>query len=412
MASKKEQVSKASRYEQIIKDLSICGYDLRMNDLSETPEVLMGDEWVEMDGTQQDKVEMDMAELGYGIRGKRKAPIEVMRKAFTKRADANRYNPIKDYFLTLEGKYEPRVPQGYTSPEPYYAHTLATYMTNPDGYFGRFFHRWSIGVIAKVFDQERNPMFVWAGTQHIGKSRLARYICPILGRFREGAIDPKSKDNRLRLLDTLIQEVPELGATTRHADVEALKDHLTKMYVHERLHYGRRPVRKPAVCSFIGTVNPDGAGFLGDPTGSTRFLTCTINKINFNYEQMNVEDLWAEAWWFYQNMHRAWELTPEEQKAQEDINDTFEMVNALDDVIETYFVISGSDDDAMSALEIREIAGTHYRITSEVQFNRDLAKVLYKKGLERKREKYVEGQPHRWRWHGIKKRGKVVKLEK
>jgi predicted P-loop ATPase len=400
-------------YDRICNDLKALGYEFRMNDLDETLEYKSGDidEWLIVDDTQQAKIETAMSDIGYGIQGKKKPSFEIARKAITTLADKNRYHPIKDYFLSLEGKYNPRTVPGHTSPEPYYCHTLATYMTNPDGYFGRFFHRWSVGVIAKVFEQERNPMFVWAGPQRIGKSRLARWVCPLSKHFREGAIDPKSKDNRLRLLDTLIQEVAELGATTRHADVEALKDHITKMHVHERLHYGRRPTRKPAVCSFIGSVNPDGAGFLGDPTGSTRFLTCTVNKINFNYEQMDVHDLWSEAWWFYRNMPRSWELTPEERDAQAAINDAFEMVNALDDVIETHFIITREDNDAMSALEIREAVSLHYRISNETQFNRDLAKVLYKKGLERKREPYQPGQPHRWRWHGIKKRGKAAKLD-
>lgn len=397
-----------TRYQRIVNDLHGKGFDFRINDIDESIEVKMSKDasWQPLSDTLIAIIEIEMSEMGYGVKGKSKPSLSFLQKAWVKLADNQRYHPVKDFFTGLEGKYQPLTPPGRTSPEPYYIFLISPYFDNPDCMFGKWLFRWMVGAIAKVFQQQRNPMLTLVGPQRIGKSRFSQWLCPLPNYYREGKIDPDNKDSRIRLLDTFIQEVPELGSTTKRADVEALKDHLTKMIVHERMPYARLPIRKPAICSFIGSVNPDGAGFLNDPTGSSRFLTCHINKIDFGYCKQNAHDLWSEAYWFYKNIPQSWELTPEEQATQDKINLQFEMVNALEDVIDAHFEITQDDQDYMPTLQIRQTVSLYYKYSSEAAFNRELAQVLHKKGLTRKREPFKEGQPHRWCWYGLKQREK------
>jgi len=393
----------SKRYEKIVKDLKTLGLDFRINDLDESLEVQMDGEWALLDDTRLAIIQMELEELGYGVRGKKKPPQSSAQRAWIKLADKQRYNPIQEYFNSLNGDYQPSIPVGQVSAQPRVIPAFGSaYFDNPDKMFGTWLFRWMVGCIARTFEQARNPMLVLVGPQRMGKSRFARWLCPLEDRFREGRIEPDSKDARLRLVDTFIQEVPELGSTTRRADVEALKDHITKMHVHERMPYGKLPTLKPAVCNFIGSVNPDGAGFLNDPTGSTRFLSCEINTINFSYsDDVDPKKLWSEAWWFYHNAKYAWELTKDEQDKQREINAQFEMVSALEDVVDQHLRITGDDSDYVPAIEINIHLKPYYHASNDSIFYRELAKVLYKKGCQRKREPYQKGQPHRWAWYGV-----------
>jgi len=397
----------SKRYKKIVADLKGLKLDFRINDLDESLEMQMGGEWSLLDDTKLAIIQMNLEELGYGVRGKKKPPQSSAQRAWVKLADQQRYNPIREYFKGLEGQYNPVVPVGQVSPQPNAIPTFGkAYFDNPDGMFGTWLFRWMVGCIARCFEQARNPMLVLVGPQRMGKSRFAKWLCPLEDRFREGRIEPDSKDARLRLIDTFIQEVPELGSTTRRADVEALKDHITKMHVHERMPYGRLPTLKPAVCNFIGSVNSDGAGFLNDPTGSTRFLSCQINEINFAYSNdVDPERLWAEAWYFYNNSDEAWELTTEEEGKQRDINEQFELVSALEDVADQHLIFTGDDSDYVPAIDIKQHLKPYYQTGNDHLFYREMAKVLHKKGCERKREPYRgSDKPHRWAWYGLQLR--------
>ena len=395
----------SSIYQRIVNDIHGLDLDFRINDLDERLQVKRKGNWVTLDDTLQAIVEIDIAELGYGVKGKKKPPVTMFWNAATKLADTQRFNPIKDFFLSLEGKYNPITPVGAMSPQPYKIPAFAkAYFTNPDAQFGAFLFRFTVGCIAKVYEQERNPMLVLVSAQTKGKSYFVRWYCPLPDEyFAEEPLNPDDKDNRLLATTKFLQEVPELGATTRRADIEALKAFITKKVSADRQPYGKRPIHKPIVCSFIGSVNPDGVGFLNDPTGSTRFLCCEIDDIDHKYSQeVNKLDLWAEAYWFYKHGHKAWQLTDEEKQAQQRINSQFEITNALEQVIEDYIEFTGNHDDFMATTEIRDYLSVHYRYSNETMFFRELARLLYQRGLRPVREPFKQGQGHRRGYRGLK----------
>jgi len=383
--------------ETIISNLQSLGFNFRINDLDESLEVSRDKgEWQRINDTIEATIRTRWRELDYG--DTKKPSLEAMRDAYITYADLNRYNPVKDYFKSLEGKYKP------SEHGPYVVATLATYFTNPDGMFQKWLFKWMCGSLAKIYQGERNPMFVLASGQTIGKSTFAKWLCPLPDHFLKSGINPDSKDANLRLADVLVQEVEELGATTRRADLEALKAFITKPFIFERPPYGRHPIYKPAITSFIGTVNPDGVGFLNDPTGSTRFLVCEIEAIDFGYTGLNVHDLWAEALWFYQNVPGCWQLSRDEMKQQADVNSQFEMALVLEEVCEVRLEITRNFEDFMTTKQIQAHLLGHHSITDDQKFSRELAKVLHKKGCKQGKTAYRPGHPHLRGWYGVKKR--------
>lgn len=394
-----------SRLQTVIDDFKSLGLDFRINDLNEAVEAYIPkyDEWRIIDDNTEAIIRTALRELGYGVKGENKANRTAVKEAWITIADDNRYNPIHQYFDGLRQLgYTPKMEDGKPTPHVIYSF-CNTYFDNPDTMFGHWLFKWMTAAIAKVYTQERAPILVMGGAQERGKSYFVRWLAPLDEYFREGAIRPDVKDERIRLTDIFMQEVPELGNSTRRADVDAFKDHISRKWVIERPAYGRVPTRKPCMCNFFATVNPDGAGFLIDSTGNSRFLICEVNAIDFNYSQSCSDGLWKEALWFYDKTFKPWELNNWERQRRDEINAKYQMVNALDDVIDTHFELTFNPDDWLATVEIRNFIAPHYRINSENGFARELARVLKAKKLVSGREAYVKGMPHRNGWFGIRK---------
>ena len=280
--------------------------------------------------------------------------------------------------------------------------------------FYLFLKKWMIGAVAKVLDQEQNVMLVLAGEQDIGKSAIAAFIGSVLPKyFLEGPISTDDKDSAIRLMSKFVHEVGELGATTRKADIEALKEFITRRIVTVRKSYGRSDTEKPARASLIGTVNDDGSGFLLDNTGNRRFMTCSLTSINFAYRQeIDMHQLWAQAVHLYK--HRAdgtqpWLLTSEEKRQQRAINEKFEAVDPYVEYMQQYFDINPKGLGFITTTEIMRIlenfAGVH---APEKQLSMAVSRACASLGLK-KAKQAINGK-RLWGYVGISLSEKTRKL--
>mgnify|MGYP003378100270 CR=1 FL=1 len=270
--------------------------------------------------------------------------VNVMEDAYIMHALDNSFHPVKEYLGGLDWDGEDHIARlaGYFKD----AHAPIEYK---DGTRRAVFHawllRWLIGAVGKALNAAPNMMLVLDGPQGIGKSYFARWLAePLAEYFVEAPINPDDKDTSLRLISAWLWEVAELGATTRRADVEALKSFITLRDVTVRKPYGHHDVHGPAVCSLIGTLN-DSGGFLNDTTGSRRFLTLALTDLNWGYRtDVNIAQVWAQA----VHLYRAGEspyLTTDERDKQNEINSEFTAVDPVEDVIASRFVIDPTRQD-------------------------------------------------------------------
>lgn len=277
---------------------------------------------------------------------------------------------------------------------------LATHINDVQNVFGLYLRKWLIGAIERAYHGTQNAVFVWDGAQDIGKSNLARWLCPLPDLFVPASINPDDKDCHLRAMRTWIWEIGELGATTRRADVEALKAFLTYETFTVRAPYGRFDLVKPALANFIGTVN-DSAGIFSDPTGSRRYWACTLTRIDWSYvEHVDRTQLWAEALAAWRD-GESWRLSATEAQQRSTINETYAVPDPIEDLLKKHFTLDPqnrytwtSTADILTTLETNGLRGGNTRQNAML-----LAATLKKMGFE-KQEKTDPAQPGKGKQRG------------
>ncbi|MCC6458791.1 MAG: hypothetical protein IT328_27855 [Caldilineaceae bacterium] len=322
-------------------------------------------------------------------------------------ADAweHRYDPLRDFLdgLVWDG-------QDHIRKLSYYFEDAHPVIEYPDGskstVFAAWLRRWLIGAAGKAVARVQNPMLVLASEQGIGKSEFARWLCsPMPDYFVESAINPESVDHQRWASGNFLWEVGELGATTRKADVEALKAFITRHEHSFRVPYAKNEVHKPARASFIGTVNPDNAGFLTDPTGNRRFLTVEVTAINWRgyIADIDVRQVWAQAYALYLQDADAWKLDETETAIRDAINGEFNIDDPVRDAILSLFdvvphAIEGAGVSFTSSADIVFHVGSQVRAVSTKALQMDVSRAMKRLNVTKVKRNNING------YFGVSKR--------
>lgn len=295
-----------------------------------------------------------------------------MRDAIKERSFRNKYHPIQEYFDKLPA---------WDELDHFAAFINKLTITSPMG--ATFIRKFLIGSIAKALDAHQNFMLVLLGAQGRGKSRLASWLCPLQRYFYEGPINPDDKDCKIRLISNWLWEVAELDSTTRRSDRSALKYFISQRIVKVRVPYGRYDIEKPAAASMIGTINPDGTGFLNDPTGNRRFAVVHLDDIDWSYTDIDINQLWAQLYAEYR-AGAQFELTPQEMEIQNEINNEHMTQSPLEELlIEHYHLDPSQPEKFTSTMEILDRLETLGLRGDQFRNKMELGAVLTRYGLEK-----------------------------
>lgn len=133
-------------------------------------------------------------------------------------------------------------------------------------------------------------MLTLISKQGLGKSRLIK----CLGQkwFSDSVTTVHGKEAYEQIQGAWLIEMAEL-AGLRKAEVEVVKNFVTKPEDRYRAAYGRRTEIHPRQCIFIGTTNE--YDFLKDYSGNRRFWPVVVNKHFGSMKQELVNQIWAEA---------------------------------------------------------------------------------------------------------------------
>lgn len=178
-------------------------------------------------------------------------------------------------------------------------HWLVDYLGADDNSFIRQAgSKWMIAAAKRVIHPgcKFDNMLVLEGPQGIMKSTALRVIAEALSRdaFSDRLSPLTQKDSMIELLGTIIIEVAELAAF-KGSDADHVKRFLAAQEDKLRLPWDKTTARLPRGCVFAGTVNPDGVGWLTDPTGGRRFWPVAVTEIDIDGLRRDAAQLWAEA---------------------------------------------------------------------------------------------------------------------
>lgn len=348
-----------------LKILADMGYSFAWNELDDTIEV----NGERLNSGIEAQIRTKMRDQGW-------KGMEALQDVWTSEAYNNRYHPMRRYFEGLEWDGENHIVKLATYIKD--AHPLIVYPSGQaSSVFLIWFVRWAVGAIAKLYEsgavRGQNPMLVLDGGQNLGKSTFVRWLAsPFPDLFIEAAIRPDDKEDLRYLTSKFVWEVSELGATTRRADREALKAFITKGEATYRKPYDRNPIVKPALASFVGTINNE-IGFLTDKTGNRRFLAVTLKSMDWRYaDEIDINQVWAQAYHLYQT-GEPWQLNATEVARRDGLNTDYELEDSLEGWVRKVAMIDpdqnewrATSTEITNALQTMGVKGTTRAIQMEL----------------------------------------------
>lgn len=149
-----------------------------------------------------------------------------------------------------------------------------------------------------------------------GKNKT-QFIEELFGKqyVKTNLSDIRSKDAVQELRGIWAVEFGEL-ASIANADVESLKEFLSRSIDKYRPSYGKYKIDVPRTCVFFGTTN--SPSFLKDETGNRRFWVIELpGKIDLEYVHNHRDEIWGEAYAAAQSGENHWLIDSEEAEAEQ-----------------------------------------------------------------------------------------------
>lgn len=243
--------------------------------------------------------ETDYTFLAHWFEQMWRSPMKVspLREAVAAAAYAARYDPLEDYINGLEWDGVPRIDRW-----------LHTYVGTVDSHYTRRVGAmWLVSGIARGLEPgcKVDTALVLESSQGQKKSSLFHAI---FGNdwFNDQMPRLDDKDASIALAGRWGIEFAEMHSIGK-STADAAKAFMSRKVDRYRPPYGSVTADFPRRCIFGGTVNPDGGGYLLDPTGNRRWWPVRlISPSKVDLVVRDRDQLWAEALVRYNETHCWW----------------------------------------------------------------------------------------------------------
>lgn len=212
----------------------------------------------------------------------------------------NPYDPVREHLKRLpKWDGEVRLPRLLTR--------YASAQGDPE-WVALVTRKFFIAAIARAMEPgcQVDNVLVLQGAQGGGKTSLVRVMG---GGFHvETSLDLANKDAVMTAAGNWLVELGEL-ASLKKAEVEHVRNFITRREDQIRLPYGRSVKAMPRRCVFIGTTNSRQP--LTDPEGNRRYWVVSVGDVDTEALTRDRDQLWAEALHYYRQGEQ-WHLTREQ----------------------------------------------------------------------------------------------------
>lgn len=240
--------------------------------------------------------------------------------------NASKRHPVREYLQGLVWDGVPRMDSIFID-----------YLGAEDSTYTRQVTRKSlIGAVARIFRPgcKHDHMLVLVGPQGCRKSTTIAK----LGKtwFSDSLYTLGGKEAYEQLQGYWIIEMGEMAAT-RKAELEQIKQFMSKQSDNFRSAYARRTQEHPRQCCFFGTTNDEE--FLRDPTGGRRFWPVTVTDVGKSeadkLDESTVDQIWAEAVVRYESGEN-WYLGAETEAIAKRVQEEHTEMNSKQGLIEEF----------------------------------------------------------------------------
>jgi len=273
----------------LVKEFLDAHYDIKINifDHSKVMIVAKTKEYEEEISIEDISLHM----LEDGITGS----DSILKKIITSPNQTKPYNPIKEYFESLTGKYA-----GESHIDRLCSYLKARdYGDKEDVYYQKrliyTFRKWIVATVACAMGvKENDAMFVVVNNEEgIGKSTLLEFMVPDLlkGYYTKSVKDMNYSD---MFTSNLLINFDEMIGITK-STAEEFKNILSSKVINVSKRF---TTTKQRYASCSGTSNKDAehGGFLTSDMGTRRFAINHIDAIDWEYNQhVEIDQIWAEA---------------------------------------------------------------------------------------------------------------------
>ena len=290
-----------------------------------------------------------------------KFPVSRIQDQISALSNTNSYNPVFDYCTENKWDRIDRIQSG--------CDTVSTDEKIAYWKESAIMKFMVAAACASINDQSKKFKFksilTFQGAQGLGKTPWMRILCGGLDDyFLQGhLLNPENKDSKITALKHWIVELGEVDATTKKADVAALKGFIDQYSDSNRLPYAAEISTWPRRTVFYATVNP--SSFLIDNTGNDRFWCIPVLSLNLcDLEKIDMQQLWAQVYestieLLNDGNFEPWALTDGEREMQRALNESFRLLTPLEETILEEF--NGRENEATlwqaSLLDICEALG-------------------------------------------------------
>lgn len=195
--------------------------------------------------------------------------------------------------------------------------------------------KWLIRSIKCALEPEyfnKQALIFVEASQNSGKTTFCRWLCPPALRGYWSEASPNGKDESIQLSSNIFIFDDELVKMGKSTEAE-MKAKLSRTLIKYRPPYARTEQTFYRRCSFIATTNTKG--FLTDETGSVRYLAFLVKSINFDYEKIDRNQLYAQAYHLYKGGFQC-DMTKKEIEYQNEYNQQFRVQTTEQDMIQQY----------------------------------------------------------------------------
>lgn len=206
--------------------------------------------------------------------------------ALVRHARDNAYHPVRDYLSALTWDGKPRL-----------SLWLQRCLGATDTPFIRAVGRKTlISAVARAFKPgcKVDTMLILEGPQGLKKSSA---ISALFGdEWTAESVNLFDQHNKMvmQMMGAWCVELAEFVAIARK-DQNTVKGMISMKSDRVVLSYAKIATDHPRQCIFIGTINPDGFGYLTDSTGNRRYWPVRCTSIDLAAIRKVRDQLWAEA---------------------------------------------------------------------------------------------------------------------